>query len=222
PPDKLDSLLKARAGAGRGTSRVIVRLREGAESDAPVRRARGVGLARFHALGAQLADVNDADLASLAADPDVLSVHADRPIAATTAGAERGSAASAKAPGNSTTFDGRGVRVAVIDSGVSAHDDLSAGSGNSGRLRIAEAVDFVNGRTGAYDDYGHGTHVAGIIAGNGADSSGTYVGQAPGASIVSLKVLDRQGHGTISSAIAAIEYVLANQKRLNGKRSHPP
>src|SRR4051794_30128853 len=126
PPDKLDSVLKARAAAGRGTSRVIVRLRQGAESDAPVRRARGVGLARFHALGAQLADVNDADLASLAADPDVLSVHADRPIAATTAGAERGSAASAKAPGNSTTFDGRGVRVAVIDSGVSAHDDLSA------------------------------------------------------------------------------------------------
>ena len=44
--------------------------------------------------------------------------------------------------------------------------------------------------------------MAGIIAGNGADSAGTYSGLAPGASIVSLKVLDDQGHGTISSAIA--------------------
>ena len=75
--------------------------------------------------------------------------------------------------------------------------------------------DFVNGQQGTYDDYGHGTHVAGIIAGNGADSNGTYAGVAPGASIVSLKVLDGEGHGTISGAIAAIEYAIANARRLN-------
>ena len=67
-------------------------------------------------------------------------------------------------------------------------------------------VDFVNGQTMPYDDNGHGTHVAGIIAGNGYDSSfGEKAGIAPKASIISLKVLDADGMGTISSMIAAIE-----------------
>src|SRR6185295_1648867 len=73
-------------------------------------------------------------------------------------------------------LDGAGVGVAVIDSGVyAAHDDL-AGAGH-----IAQFVDFVNGAQNAYDDFGHGTHVAGIIAGNGFDSGGARIGVAPGA-----------------------------------------
>ena len=191
PPSKLDTQLQARASTGSGRSRVIVRVQSGGDGPGSVRRARGVPVASFRTIGAELADVSDADLAALAVDPDVVSVHADRPIAAMATGAERGSAASALHVDRS--FDGTGVRVAVIDSGVAVHDDLSANSGASSRLRIAEAVDFVNGRRGSYDDYGHGTHVAGIIAGNGADSDGAYAGLAPGASIVSLKVLDGEG-----------------------------
>jgi serine protease AprX len=101
---------------------------------------------------------------------------------------------------------GAGVTVAVIDSGVKPHTDLPAS-------RIKAFVDFVNGRTTAYDDYGHGTHVAGIVAGSGAASNRQYAGVAPNASIVALKVLDASGSGKTSDVIAALEWVLANHAR---------
>ncbi len=76
-------------------------------------------------------------------------------------------------------YDGSGVGVAVIDSGVTGwHDDLAQGA--AGPQRVDQFVDFVNGRTAPYDDYGHGTHVAGIIAGNGFDSSGAAFRHRPG------------------------------------------
>src|SRR2546428_66224 len=76
-------------------------------------------------------------------------------------------------------------------------------------------VDFVNGRALPYDDNGHGTHVAGIIAGNGYDSRGEKSGIAPEATIVSLKVLNAEGKGTISSIIAALNWVAANGAAYN-------
>ena len=78
-----------------------------------------------------------------------------------------------------------------------------------GNQRVSAFVDFVNGRTTPYDDDGHGTHVAGIIAGNGYDSNGQKAGIAPDASLVVLKVLDGNGQGTISNIIAALDWVLA-------------
>ena len=70
-------------------------------------------------------------------------------------------------------------------------------------------------QTAAYDDYGHGTHVAGIIAGNGYDSGGARAGIAPGARLIVLKVLDANGNGRISDVIAAIDYVVAHKDALN-------
>jgi serine protease AprX len=66
-----------------------------------------------------------------------------------------------------------------------------------------------------YDDYGHGTHVAGIIAGSGLDSGGRRRGIAPGASLVIEKVLDATGGGFISNVIAAIDYAVANKDALH-------
>jgi serine protease AprX len=103
---------------------------------------------------------------------------------------------------------GKGVTVAVIDSGVQPNPDLPAES-------IRGFVDFVNGQTQPYDDYGHGTHVAGIIAGNGAQSWGYVTGAAPNASIVALKVLDGTGRGTTSNVLAALDWVLANHAAYN-------
>src|SRR6185295_1149513 len=71
--------------------------------------------------------------------------------------------------------------------------------------------DFVNGTESAarpHDGYGHGTHVAGIIAGSGYDSGGARRGIAPGAHLVVLKTLNDQGEGFISNAIAAIDYAI--------------
>ena len=103
---------------------------------------------------------------------------------------------------------GKGVAVAIIDSGVQPSKDLAA-------TRIRAFVDFVSGRTKPYDDYGHGTHVAHIIAGNGSLSRGQYTGAAPAADIVALKVLDGQGRGTTSKVLAALDWVLANYKTYN-------
>jgi hypothetical protein len=113
------------------------------------------------------------------------------------------------------------VGVAVIDSGVTAwHDDLthhgsSSAVRTSGGQRVVAFVDYVNGQSSPYDDNGHGTHVAGIIAGNGYDSWGIRAGIAPESHLVSLKVLDGNGRGVISDAIAALDYVVANRQAYN-------
>ena len=65
------------------------------------------------------------------------------------------------------------------------------------------------------DDYGHGTHVAGLIAGSGDLSSGKrYRGVAPKARLIALKVLDQNGAGNTSDVISAIEFVTANKDQL--------
>ena len=73
-------------------------------------------------------------------------------------------------------YTGAGIGVAVIDSGITPwHDDLTRAPTAAGQ-RVTKFVDFVNNRTTKYDDWGHGTHVAGIIAGNGYDSNGERAG----------------------------------------------
>jgi serine protease AprX len=105
-------------------------------------------------------------------------------------------------------LDGAGITIAVIDSGITdAHDDLSTS-------HVLRFVDFVNFQAQPYDDYGHGTHVAGILAGDGHDSSGTRRGIAPGVSLLVEKVLDETGQGYISNVIAAIDYAIANRDTL--------
>jgi serine protease AprX len=110
-------------------------------------------------------------------------------------------------------YDGSRIGIAVIDSGVTSwHDDLAS---TTGAQRVRHFVDFVNLRGNPYDDYGHGTHVAGIVAGNGFDSSGRRSGIAPAADLVVLKVLDGTGSGYIGNVIAALEYITINKDVLN-------
>jgi serine protease AprX len=101
---------------------------------------------------------------------------------------------------------GQGVTVAVFDSGIIASPDLPT---------AVHGVDTVTHRTELGDLGGHGSHVAGIIAGNGSQSAGAYQGVAPGARVVSVKVTDDQGHASYSTIIAGIAWVLANQRTYN-------
>ena len=104
---------------------------------------------------------------------------------------------------------GRGVTVAVLDSGVAADPDLAQPTN-----RILASVNFADQRL-VSDPGGHGTHVAGIIAGNGTRSAGEFVGIAPQANIVDVRVLDRNGSGRISSVVRGIEWVVAHRATYN-------
>src|SRR5262249_29061532 len=161
-------------------------------------------------IDALVADVPNAALALLAQNPLVAHVALDRLIAGSM---ERTSATiGATAVRQELGYDGSGVAVAVIDSGITRwHDDLT---GDGVSQRVDRFVDFVGDRANAYDDYGHGTHVAGIIAGNGFDSGGARAGVAPNARLIVLKVLDSAGNGRISDVIAAFDYVVANKDAL--------
>ncbi|HEX4602500.1 MAG TPA: S8 family peptidase, partial [Candidatus Angelobacter sp.] len=114
-------------------------------------------------------------------------------------------------------LDGTGVGVAVIDSGVFNHDDLQNANGTASRIVYSES--FIPGDTSTSDPYGHGTHVAGILAGNGHDSQSgypvQYVGVAPNANIINLRVLDKNGAGTDSQVIAAIQRAIALKNTYN-------
>jgi serine protease AprX len=114
-------------------------------------------------------------------------------------------------------LDGTGIGVAVIDSGVYSHDDLQTSDKTASRIVYAES--FVPGDPSTNDAYGHGTHVAGIIAGNGQDSlSGygqQYMGLAPNANIINLRVLDGNGAGSDSQVIAAIGRAIQLQSTYN-------
>ncbi len=107
---------------------------------------------------------------------------------------------------NRRNCTGRGVGVAVLDTGVEEHPDL--------RGRIIDFQDFVHGRGYLYDDNGHGTHISGCIAGSGILSAGKYQGMAPGCHLMVLKVLDAQGNGNTSEVLEALDYILEYRKEL--------
>lgn len=109
-------------------------------------------------------------------------------------------------------LEGKGITVAVIDTGVAPHEDLTKPDN-----RIIGFKDFVNNKIDPYDDNGHGTHVAGIIAGNGYSSRGRYIGVAPKANILGIKALDLSGGGNVSDIIAAISYIVETKDRYNTK-----
>ena len=113
---------------------------------------------------------------------------------------------------------GKSVAVAVLDSGIKKRPDLNVYGTLTSRV-IAE-VSFVPGDANTSDPCGHGTHVAGIIAGNGKSSTGaiytkTFHGIAREANIVNVRVLDNLGGGKVSTIIQGIDWVIANKDLLN-------
>ena len=221
---KVDKLLRE---AGETAQRVIIRYRADADrSDVKnrIERHKGRVVSEHRLIPAMTAVVSAADIADLANDAGVLSVSVDADVMA--------SASDKKSTPTSTTssysstdystvstlkqalglqdwFTGSSMTVAVIDSGIQSSSDFSG--------RIVGMYDFTPGRNGAsvmpYDEYGHGTHVAGLIGSSGASSNGKFAGVAPGVKLLALRVLDRKGSGKTSAVIEALEFAVANKSR---------
>ena len=100
---------------------------------------------------------------------------------------------------------GRGVGIAVLDTGVYPHPDFA------GRLCCFQ--DMVGGRKQPYDDNSHGTHVMGVLGGSGKRSGGRYEGVAPGASLIGIKVLDREGNGSVTDLLRGLSWIRKQKER---------
>ena len=105
---------------------------------------------------------------------------------------------------------GRGIGIAIMDTGIGHHPDLTGS-----KSCLAGFYDTINNRPTFYDDNGHGTHVAGIIAGNGSACHGLYRGIAPGAHIYMIKVLNKNGEGNTENVIKGIDWILKHYIEYN-------
>ncbi|HET9834065.1 MAG TPA: S8 family peptidase, partial [Vicinamibacterales bacterium] len=218
-----------------GTQHVIVTVAPGHENDLVAAVAQHGGRVRsrypsIHGLAVDITGVDVADLArhgavAITGDHPVhltglpqlstasaVSFTDPQPMTVSTLRASLGlSAGSAR---NLTGgINGRGVGVAIIDSGIAPSPDFGG--------RIKAFYDFTQrDASGApatpapYDDLGHGTHIAGLIASGGAAPGYMFQGIAPAANLIVVKALDKQGASSTSTVIAALEFIVNNQKAL--------
>ena len=157
------------------------------------------------------ADVPAGEVAGLSAEPGVIHVSDNAAVhveAASPSPLHSASAVYPKVVGAdklwSEGVDGDGVGVAVVDTGIAASlPDLA------GRVICDPHADFSGGSNPCSDDFGHGTFVAGIIAGNGASSNGQYKGVAPKAKLVPIKIAGRDGSSDITHVLAAIQWAVS-------------
>ena len=169
-----------------------------------------------------IARLSPAALAAIATDPTVITATGDTAIVATggrddQTGFEQDdprpapqsafgvatSLLAVRAPQAWTRSTGDGVTVAVLDTGIADHPDL-------GRRKVKARLDFVKDGNAAQDPGGHGTFIAGLIAANGV-----MKGVAPDADLVSLRVLDANGRGTVRNVVGAVDWLLKNGKKHN-------
>ncbi|WDQ16181.1 S8 family peptidase [Rhodopirellula sp. P2] len=112
-----------------------------------------------------------------------------------------------------SNWDGSGQTIAVIDSGI-AYDHVALGGGYGPGYRVVGGYDFAENDDNPYDDAPagyHGSHVAGLIAGNGTlDSGEAFQGLAPGSDLVGLRVFDDAGNGNLQWIESALQWVIEN------------
>lgn len=220
---------------------VIIQYRvdPGSVQDNEVAQLGGATSKTLHSIHAKAAFVPAGQLWKLAADPNVAYVSIDRPVhpreaVAITARDYTYQPINAAAAWSNGDF-GTGIGVAVIDSGITVVTDLQSSSNvqipgapaipaerpaPGAHGRVVYAASFVPNTNAGTDQFGHGTHVAGLVAGNGKSSTGnkystSFYGIAPDANLIDLRVLDANGQGTDSSVIAAIEQAIALKNQYN-------
>jgi serine protease AprX len=230
--DKLDGSLRERVRRGdRGLIRIIIRTAPSShgpvssefQSKQLIYRGLEEGMGRvkkeFWAINGLAAEVDVRGLEELAKTPGILGIsedHVVRPmndITAKTVGADIARM--------NYGVDGEGIGIAVLDSGLSPHGkDLNGSRGAGARIlaqwsTVGSDGDALTNAGSEDDNFGHGTHVAGIIAGNGAESEGMLMGIAPMANLINVKVLGDDGSGYVSDVIEGIQWVIQNRHKYN-------
>ena len=214
---RVDRPLEQLASAQPASSvRVIVQGRDGAHSAAAIQRAAGRVVKQLPQVAGVAAEVRADRVAALAGEPGVTRVILDPTMRAVDGwdNASQGPASVFPQTIGAPAFwsagqTGRGVAIAILDSGIQSHPDFGVPS------RVIANVRFNDHASSSADQLGHGTWVAGIAAGAGAASAGRYLGVAPGASLVNLKVSDDTGAAYLSDVVDALGWVVAHHTALN-------
>jgi serine protease AprX len=167
----------------------------------------GVVLEDLDGIGMALVRTGPGDRAALAADPDVVAVTPDGLLAPAgrpePSGPSYGAADTVAAPAAwARGLTGAGTVVALVDTGVSDHPDLSG--------RVVHGPDLSGGNKPTRDEYGHGTVMAGLIAGDGTTDP-RFVGVAPEATVLSVKVAGADGATTASRVLTGIDWVVTSR-----------
>jgi serine protease AprX len=190
--------------------RVIVTARKGANESVKSAVAGSGAIVHEHkSIDAVTADVPAGRLRSLAQRDDVIAVSLDAPVraGADTVGSLADNTLLATLGLKEKADVGHDVVVAVLDSGIV----------NNSQIPVVGFYDFVNSggaKVKQYDDYGHGTHVAGMIKNKDDKPDGRYRSVAHGSKVLGLKVLAGDGSGYTSTVIDAIEFAIANKEKL--------
>src|SRR5437660_614753 len=161
---------------------------------------------------------NSSELADLAADPAVEHLSGDVPVRNWLAVSNQATAADQVRAGYGggllgigaiAPVNGRNIGVAVVDSGINVQHTALAN-------KVVASVSFVTGDPSTTDSFGHGTHVAGIIAGQPTTVTPLYTGgMAPGANVINVRVLGDDGSGYVSDVVNGIEWVLNHRATYN-------
>lgn len=118
---------------------------------------------------------------------------------------------------NTSSYTGKNIVIAHLDTGIHPHKDLI-----HPRNRIVFFKDFIHNQTSPYDDHGHGSHCAGIISGSGVLSKGEFKGIAPNSLLIGVKCLDEGGTGDVRTTLKALQWVLDNRVKHKIQIVHLP
>ena len=224
PQDKMSGPVAALlAAGGNGDAELVVRYSERPElfDDELVAELGGEVLRSYDHLEMRAIRLPVASLEGLASDENVDWLSLDEPVG-TMSVSSRGAANIPDSTSANLGYTGSGVGIAILDTGVSHHGDLGDNvlqySFLNGAYPLPEIANgaLVNPRNAARSDmYGHGTHVAGLITGSGEFSNGDYKGVAPGTTVLSLQVLDKDGSGSMSDVMAAMDWLMTYGQHFN-------
>lgn len=164
----------------------------------------GTVLEDLRPFGMLIADLPADRLGALAADPTTAGVTADTPLRVQSADTPSVTRTTVAAGDDPTA--GEGVGVVLVDTGVSDHPDLAGA--------VVAKVDLTEDRDGV-DHHGHGTFLAGLVAGSGDASDGAHVGAAPGAHLVSVKVAGADGSTTLARVLQGLVVADAARDRFD-------